>query len=89
MRYVNLETGHDPYPDPEPCTQCQGDGYLVYVGEPGMFDEHTQAWSPSEDVRACGHCYGSGVDPASDHPSSLTPATSSIDWSIPDDELPF
>lgn len=44
----------------EVCPECQGDGYLIYVGSPGYYSEGLGNWLPSEEWVRCPRCGGRG-----------------------------
>lgn len=42
------------------CDECKGDGYFVYDGGPGRFDEWCGNWIPTEVWVVCQACGGVG-----------------------------
>lgn len=45
----------------EVCPECQGDGYLVYVGSPGYYSASLGAYLPDDYEYRCPVCGGSGL----------------------------
>lgn len=45
----------------EICPECDGDGYLVYVGGPGYYSVFFGNYLPSEDYVRCSLCGGTGI----------------------------
>ena len=42
------------------CARCQGEGYLLSVGQPGEYSRPDETFLPSESVHSCPDCDGVG-----------------------------
>ncbi|MGL4610451.1 MAG: hypothetical protein ACRCYY_12365 [Trueperaceae bacterium] len=42
------------------CPHCQGEGYMLMVGRPGMFSGRLESYHPSEAFMRCDECAGEG-----------------------------
>jgi RecJ-like exonuclease len=43
------------------CSRCQGEGYILVMGQPGRFSSHSETYQPDESFEICSNCKGEGV----------------------------
>ena len=67
------------------CPVCEGQGYFVYDGGPGRFDEWFGNWLPTEIRVVCQACSGSGEEGEINRPPRQT---AKLNVNYPDN-IPF
>ena len=88
MSTLHSNTSH--FHTPLVCPHCHGEGFFVYDGGPGCFDERFGNWLPTEVYVPCPCCGGVGEvepeDAAGPVAALLTPGEL---FDLDDEELPF